>query len=80
MLIDIYIHCFNFYHSLDYDQSMVETSSFTVDFCRKNITEILAYMIKLCATIHNLFTKNLLGRLPCKSRPWNGKGKVSFIS
>ena len=43
--IYIYIHCFNFYHSLDNDRSTVETSSFSVDFYRKNFQEILAYKV-----------------------------------
>ena len=32
----IYIHCFNFYHSLDNDESTVKTLSFSVDFYRKD--------------------------------------------
>ena len=33
----VYFHCFNSYHSLDNDRGPFETSSFSVDFYRKNL-------------------------------------------
>lgn len=48
---------------------MAETSSFKVDFYRKNVKE----------TIHNLFTNILLGRLPCKVGLGTEKKKFLFF-